>query len=176
MMDLITASLLVLLIFHHSSQTRGQDSRADDHGSRLHGQISQRIVKQNHASRPRGQESHPATRESRDDGERSNVKRRNAKRRNVKHVILIVADDLGWDDVGFHGSEIPTPNIDALASSGVILSNYYVSPICTPSRSELMTGKYAIHTGEYRINILGFGNHSSNAQMTGSVSPHRPIF
>ena len=66
----------------------------------------------------------------------------------VKHVILIVADDLGWDDVGFHGSEIPTPNIDALASSGVILNNYYVSPICTPSRSEMMTGKYAIHTGE----------------------------
>ena len=68
-------------------------------------------------------------------------------RRHVKHVILIVADDLGWGDVGFHGSEIPTPNLDALASSGVVLTNYYVSPICSPSRSELMTGKYAIHTG-----------------------------
>ena len=65
----------------------------------------------------------------------------------IKHVILIVADDLGWDDVGFHGSEIPTPNLDALASSGVVLTNYYVSPICTPSRSEMLTGKYAIHTG-----------------------------
>ena len=67
--------------------------------------------------------------------------------RDIKHVIVIVADDLGWDDVGFHGSEIPTPNLDALASSGVVLTNYYVSPICTPSRSELLTGKYAIHTG-----------------------------
>jgi arylsulfatase B len=64
-----------------------------------------------------------------------------------KHVILIIADDLGWDDVGFHGSEIPTPNLDALAQTGVILANYYVSPICTPTRSEIMTGRYAIHTG-----------------------------
>ena len=81
-----------------------------------------------------------------------------------KHVILIIGDDLGWNDVGFHGSEIPTPNLDALASSGVILTNYYVSPICTPSRSELMTGKYAIHTGMGPFGVVagwleaGYGN------------------
>lgn len=64
------------------------------------------------------------------------------------HIVLIVIDDLGWSDVGFQGSVIHTPNINKLATEGVILDNYYVQPLCTPTRSTLMTGRYPIHTGD----------------------------
>jgi len=63
------------------------------------------------------------------------------------HILLIVIDDWGWSDVGFHGAKIKTPNMDKLASEGVILDNYYVQPVCTPTRAALLTGRYPIHTG-----------------------------
>ncbi|XP_060603789.1 arylsulfatase J-like [Ruditapes philippinarum] len=63
------------------------------------------------------------------------------------NIIFIIADDLGYNDLGYHGSEIRTPNIDKLAMSGVRLENYYVQPVCTPTRGQLLTGKYQIHTG-----------------------------
>lgn len=63
------------------------------------------------------------------------------------HIVLVVVDDFGWSDVGFHGSKINTPNMDKLAAEGVILDNYYVQPICSPTRSALLSGRYPIHTG-----------------------------
>ncbi|XP_047424940.1 arylsulfatase B [Mugil cephalus] len=63
------------------------------------------------------------------------------------HIVFILADDFGWNDVGYHGSEIRTPHLDKLSAKGVRLENYYVQPLCTPSRNQLMTGRYQIHTG-----------------------------
>ncbi len=63
------------------------------------------------------------------------------------HILFVLADDYGWNDIGYHGSEIKTPNLDQLAAEGVKLENYYVQPICTPSRSQLLSGRYQIHTG-----------------------------
>lgn len=56
------------------------------------------------------------------------------------NFLIVVADDLGWSDPGFLGSKIQTPTIDALAARGVFMSNFYVAPTCSPTRSMLMTG------------------------------------
>ena len=53
-----------------------------------------------------------------------------------------MSDDQGWKDVGFHGSDIKTPNLDQLAQSGTRLEQFYAQPMCTPSRAALMTGRY----------------------------------
>jgi len=67
------------------------------------------------------------------------------------HIVLVLADDYGFNDIGYHAvnhhSAMQTPFLDSLASAGVKLENYYVQPICTPSRSQLMSGRYQIHTG-----------------------------
>jgi len=56
------------------------------------------------------------------------------------NIVLIVADDVGFSDIGAYGSEIHTPNIDTLAREGVQLTNYHAAPTCGPSRSMLLTG------------------------------------
>jgi arylsulfatase A-like enzyme len=63
------------------------------------------------------------------------------------NIVFIIVDDLGWNDVGYHGSEIHTPNIDALAARGVILDRSYVFPICSPTRAALMTGRNPLQFG-----------------------------
>jgi arylsulfatase A-like enzyme len=63
------------------------------------------------------------------------------------NIVYIVADDLGWKDVGFHGSDIKTPNIDKLAEGGARLEQFYVQPMCTPTRAALLTGRYPFRYG-----------------------------
>ncbi|MFO0990618.1 MAG: arylsulfatase [Hyphomicrobiales bacterium] len=63
------------------------------------------------------------------------------------NILYIMADDLGWKDVGFHGSDIKTPTLDALAAEGVALNEYYALPMCTPTRAALMTGRYPMRYG-----------------------------
>ncbi|MFI3267452.1 MAG: sulfatase-like hydrolase/transferase, partial [Rikenellaceae bacterium] len=68
-------------------------------------------------------------------------------------IIYILADDLGYADVGFHGSDIKTPNIDRIARQGVQLENYYVCPVSSPTRAGLMTGRYPINFGMMRAGV-----------------------
>ena len=63
------------------------------------------------------------------------------------NIVFILADDLGFGDVGYHGGRIKTPNIDKLASEGVRLEQFYVQPVCSPTRSSLMTGRYPMRYG-----------------------------
>ena len=58
------------------------------------------------------------------------------------NILLIVADDLGWSDVGWHGGFAKTPVLDQLVREGVELDQHYVQPVCTPTRTALMSGRY----------------------------------
>jgi arylsulfatase len=63
------------------------------------------------------------------------------------NIILIMADDMGYSDIGSYGSEIPTPNLDRLAKNGVRLSQFYNTARCCPTRASLLTGLYPHQTG-----------------------------
>ena len=68
------------------------------------------------------------------------------------NIVFLLVDDLGYADCGFNGGkEIKTPNIDRLAKSGTIIESHYVQPVCSPTRSTLLTGRYPTHTGVYTI-------------------------
>jgi len=76
------------------------------------------------------------------------------------NIVHIVADDLGWKDVGFNGcTDIRTPHLDQLAAQGVKLTQFYVQPMCTPTRAALMTGRYPFRYGLQTIVIPGPANY-----------------
>ncbi|MBD3181433.1 sulfatase-like hydrolase/transferase [Candidatus Poribacteria bacterium] len=65
------------------------------------------------------------------------------------NILFMLADDMGWGDVSYHGSEIRTPNIDRLKDSGVELDQHYVCPMCTPTRASLLTGRHPGRFGRH---------------------------
>lgn len=79
------------------------------------------------------------------------------------NVVILLADDLGWADVGYHGSDIKTPNIDRLAKEGMRLERFYATPYCSPTRSALMTGRDPIKLGVAHSVLMAWDN--------GGVSP-----
>ena len=76
------------------------------------------------------------------------------------NILIIVGDDMGYGDIGVHGcKDIPTPNIDSIASNGVRFPQGYVSgPYCSPTRAGLMTGRYQTRFGH---------EFNSTARVTG---------
>lgn len=84
----------------------------------------------------------------------------------MTNVIIFLADDLGYSDIGGYGGEIRTPNLDRLASNGVKLSNFHNTPRCSPSRASLLTGMHPHQTG---IGILT-GNNVSEGGYAGNLN------
>jgi arylsulfatase len=86
------------------------------------------------------------------------------------NVVVMVADDLGFSDLGCYGSEIPTPNIDAVASGGLRYTNFHTAPLCSPTRASLLTGRnaHAVGMGQVAHIDAGFPGY------TGELPEHQP--
>ena len=64
------------------------------------------------------------------------------------NIIILLTDDQGWGDLSMNGNpDLSTPNIDRLADEGIVFDRFYVCPVCAPTRAELLTGRYYLHTG-----------------------------
>jgi arylsulfatase A-like enzyme len=72
------------------------------------------------------------------------------QRNNSPNVILILSDDQGWGDLSLNGNlDISTPNIDQLGNTGVRFDRFFVSPVCSPTRAEILTGRHHVRGGVY---------------------------
>lgn len=91
------------------------------------------------------------------------------------NFLFILADDLGFSDIGCYGGEIETPNIDALASEGVRMLNHHTAAACSPTRAMIMSGTDA-HLGglgvliEYKMNEKGKKRYNGKAGYEGFLN------
>lgn len=103
-----------------------------------------------------------------------------AQRATPPNVVLIITDDQGYGDLGIHGNHhIKTPHLDALAAESIRLNNFYVSPVCAPTRASLMTGRYSLRTGVRDTYNGGAIMHSSEvtiAEMLKTANYRTGIF
>jgi len=96
------------------------------------------------------------------------------------NVILIITDDQGYGDLGFTGNpHVKTPALDKLASESIRFNEFYVSPVCAPTRSSLMTGRYSLRTGvrdTYNGGAIMATTEITIAEMLKSAGYHAGIF
>lgn len=85
------------------------------------------------------------------------------------NIIIILADDMGWSDLGCYGSEIPTPNIDSLAKQGMLATRCYTASRCSPSRASLMTG-----CEPHKVDVGLLDDDSGRAGYRGRLNPDIP--
>ncbi|MGQ1787973.1 sulfatase [Saccharicrinis sp. GN24d3] len=102
----------------------------------------------------------------------------NQKESNTKpNIIYIMADDLGWQDVGFMGSQwFETPNLDNLAGESLVFTDAYMYPTCSPSRTALLTGRQSFRTGVYNVPVLERGNDQTNIFSRWTVGHEHPVY
>ena len=93
------------------------------------------------------------------------------------NIVFILADDLGWQDVGFMGnSYIETSNLDRLAESSVVFKNAYMYPTCSPSRAALITGRHSFRTGVYMVPVIEKDNAEDNIFSRWTVEKKHPFY
>ena len=78
------------------------------------------------------------------------------------NIVFVLTDDQGWDDIGFNRNIIiDTPNLDKFAQVGIQMQNFYVNPVCSPSRAAFLTGRYPQRTKVHHV-----GNWMANDEVT----------
>jgi len=96
------------------------------------------------------------------------------------NVVLVMTDDQGYGDIGIHGNDkIRTPHMDALSKQSAIMTQFYVCPVCAPTRASLMTGRYNYRTGAidtYLGRAMMHGEETTIAEMLGAAGYKTGIF
>lgn len=93
------------------------------------------------------------------------------------NIIFILADDLGWSDVGYNGSNwVETPNLDKLSTQSAVFNNAYMYPTCSPSRAAILTGKQSFRTQVYGVPVLESGSARKNIFSRGTVQKEHTFY